>query len=211
MIGTRLGGVGVECSEATVPLTPRRVRSASDDPDAFEYAASAILSPSSATEVPPRRTRGAAIVPTGESREREAKMSWDAVLLRVGPGVRSFLETDEELPLGRRKEVVEAILAVFPTCARESPTRLLYEAGDLSMEFALHGGSPVGSVTVEVRGEGDPVSPLLELATRNGWVVLDVSMSEFIDPAKPGKNGYGGYRRMVRGIRGGGGTKRRKR
>ena len=136
-------------------------------------------------------------------------MSRDAVLLRVGPGVHSIEEMDEELPLGMRKAVLDAILAVFPACERESPTRLTYVAGDLSIQFALHGGSTVDSVTVEVRGEGDPVSPLLELARRNGWVVLDVSTSEFIDPERPQDSGYAGYRKLVRGI--GGAARKRKR
>jgi hypothetical protein len=38
------------------------------------------------------------------------------------------------------------------------------------------------------------------VTTRNGWLVLDVSTSEYIDPKKPSRNGYGGYRKMVRAI-----------
>jgi hypothetical protein len=51
-------------------------------------------------------------------------------------------------------------------------------------------------------GEGDPVTPLMALATGNGWSVLDISTSEFIDPERSGENGYGGYRKMVGGTRG---------
>jgi len=138
-------------------------------------------------------------------------MSWDAVLLRVGPGVTSVEDMDEELPLGTRKDVLDAILAVFPTCHRETPTRLTYLAGDLSIQFALHGGGTIDSVTVEVRGQGDPVSPLLDLAQRNGWVVLDVSTSEFINPDRPQDSGYAGYRKLVNGTRGAGTGKKRKR
>src|SRR5688500_7033694 len=98
-------------------------------------------------------------------------MSWDAVLLRVGEGVSSVEEMgEEELPLGKRKEVLDAIRAAFPGVEAQTAARLLYRAGDLSMEFVLQGKGSVDSVTVEVRGEGDPVTPLLELATRNGWV-----------------------------------------
>jgi hypothetical protein len=62
------------------------------------------------------------------------------------------------------------------------------------------GRSPVTQVMLEVRGQGDPITPLLELAARNGWVVFDVSTSDYIDPNKPSRNGYGGYRKLVRAI-----------
>jgi hypothetical protein len=128
-------------------------------------------------------------------------MSWDAVLLRVGEGVASVEEMGEEaLPLGKRKEVIDAIRSVFPGVETRTAARLLYRAGDLSMEFVLQGKRSVDSVTVEVRGEGDPVTPLLQLAEGNGWVVLDGSTSEFIDPERPGENGFEGYRKMVRGV-----------
>jgi hypothetical protein len=53
---------------------------------------------------------------------------------------------------------------------------------------------------LEVRGDGDPITPLLHLATTNGWTILDGSTSEYIDPKKPDRNGYGGYRKLVKGI-----------
>src|SRR3954453_23092531 len=115
-------------------------------------------------------------------------MSWDAVLLRVGEGVQSVEEMGEGMPLGTRKEVVAAIRAVFPTAEAETASTLRFLEGDLSIEFALHGRPAVESGTVEVRGEGDPVTPLMALATGNGWVVLDGSTSELIDPARPGEN-----------------------
>jgi hypothetical protein len=122
------------------------------------------------------------------------------VLLRVEGVARSIEDMGDELPLGTRKDVLGAIRAVFPTAAGETPTQLIFREGDLSIEFALHGRNPVNTVTVEVRGEGDPVSPLMELARRNGWVVLDVSTSEFIDPEDPSDEGYGGYRKLAKGV-----------
>ena len=126
-------------------------------------------------------------------------MSWDAVLLRTKDDAGEPWEA-EELPLGKRADVLKAIMDVFPSAGWDNPTQLFYRDGDLSIEFKFQGRSPVGSILLEVRGEGDPVTPLLELATRNGWRLLDCSTSEFIDPKSPSDTGYGGYRKLVRGI-----------
>ena len=139
-------------------------------------------------------------------------MSWDAVLLHISGAVRPLEDVNDEdyLPLGRRKDVLAAITMSFPSAARQSPSELLYRDGDLSIEFKLEGRDPVDSVLIEVRGAGDPITPLLDLATRNGWVVLDASTSEFIDPDDPSGEGYGGYRRLVAGVRDKSKPKRRK-
>jgi hypothetical protein len=55
-------------------------------------------------------------------------------------------------------------------------------------------------VLVSVSGSRDPIPPLLALANANGWVVLDIQNSEFIDPANPSREGWLGYRSLVDGI-----------
>ena len=127
--------------------------------------------------------------------------------------MRPLEEVDDEdyLPLGKRKDVVTAIEATFPGIEREGPSDLLYRDGDLSIGFGLEGRDPVDSVMLEVRGEGDPITPLLELATRRGWVVLDASTSEFLDPDNPAPEGYEGYRKLAKGVRAKGKSKGRKR
>ena len=130
-------------------------------------------------------------------------MSWDAVLLRVRGKFRPVEEVDEAdfLPLGKRGDVLAAIRAAFPAAKRNGSTGLLYLDGDLSIEFTPAGGDTVDSVLLEVRGEGDPIMPLVKLAAKNGWVLLDASTSEFIDPAAPSAEGYEGYRGLVTGKR----------
>lgn len=131
-------------------------------------------------------------------------MSWDAVILRIRGPLRRVEELDDAdyLPLGSRRDVVAAITAAFPAAEWEGATHLLYRRGNLSIEFAPEGHETVDSVMVEVRGEGDPITPLLGLVTRNGWVLLDTSTSKFIDPANPSEEGYAGYRRLLRGTGG---------
>jgi hypothetical protein len=128
-------------------------------------------------------------------------MSWDAFLCRIKGDVIPEESWDaEELPLGTRGKVLDAIRQQFPNLKQQSNAEFLHTDGDLSIEFRLMGRSPVTQVMLEVRGQGDPITPLLELAARNGWVVFDVSTSDYIDPNKPSRNGYGGYRKLVRAI-----------
>ena len=74
-------------------------------------------------------------------------MSWDAVLLRIKGALRPIDEVDDEdyLPLGKRKDVLAAITETFPTARRETPTQLIYQDGDLSIEFVPQGRNPIDS------------------------------------------------------------------
>ena len=130
-------------------------------------------------------------------------MSWDAFLVRIkGKTIPDEPWEAEEISLGTRGQVLDAIKQQFPHLQQQTPSEFLHSDGDLSIGFKLMGRSPVTQVMLEVRGEGDPLTPLLELAARNGWLILDVSTSDYIDPKKPSRSGYGGYRTMVRAITG---------
>ncbi|MEA2734303.1 MAG: hypothetical protein QOE14_754 [Humisphaera sp.] len=135
-------------------------------------------------------------------RRKATHMSWDAILLRIKGKPRPIEEVDDDqyLPLGSRKDVLAAIMVAFPEAKWETPTQLFHHDGDVSIEFVLQGRNPVDSVTLEVRGEGDPITPILKLAKSNRWVVLDTSTSEFMDPGDPSPEGYEGYRKLVRGV-----------
>src|SRR5687768_17548118 len=100
-------------------------------------------------------------------------MSWDAVLLRIKGKPRPLEELDDAdyLPLGTRKAVLAAIAAAFPAPKWDTVGQQIYTQGDLSIEFTPDGRPSVDSVMVDVRGDGDPITPLLDLATANGWVV----------------------------------------
>ena len=130
-------------------------------------------------------------------------MSWDAFLLRTkGPVDPDNPWAAEEVPLGSRKLVLDVIKSVFPELQQESASEFLHTDGDLSIQFKLMGRGPIDQVSLEVRGDGDPITPLLQLATSNGWLIFDVSSSEYIDPKKPSRSGYGGYRKMLKQITG---------
>ena len=52
------------------------------------------------------------------------------------------------------------------------------------------------SIHVSVSGPGNPLLDLLSLSNANGWIVIDCSSSEFIDPASLASEGFAGYKAM---------------
>jgi hypothetical protein len=130
-------------------------------------------------------------------------MSWDAVILRIRGPLRPAREVKESeyLPLGSFESVAAAIRSAFPQVAWENPR---YAIGALDkytgITFDLLEVKAHNFVLVSVRGSADPIPALLGLANANGWVVLDVQNSEFIDPANPSSEGWSGYRSLVEGI-----------
>jgi hypothetical protein len=130
-------------------------------------------------------------------------MSWDAVILRIRGPLRPAREVAESeyLPLGSFKSVAAAIRSAFPSVEWESPTRAHGTLDKYTgITFDLHEVEGYYFVHVSVRGSADPIPSLLGLANANGWVVLDVQSSEFIDPANPSREGLRGYRSLVENI-----------
>src|SRR5712691_5482207 len=76
-----------------------------------------------------------------------------------------------------------------------------YNGLGFSIEFVPEKTELVTYVILEIRGTGDPVSPILRLSARNNWVALDCSTSEFIDPANPTNVGSGGYLELLKDVR----------
>jgi hypothetical protein len=62
------------------------------------------------------------------------------------------------------------------------------------------------SIHVSVSGPGNLVPDLLSLANANGWIVIDCSSSEFIDPNSVESGGFAGYKAMWHDLQRRGGT-----
>jgi hypothetical protein len=130
-------------------------------------------------------------------------MSWDAVILRIrGPlrPARQVLQADY-LPLGAAEAVAAALRVAFPSARWSNPT-YAYDSLDkyTGITFEFDGVEKHHSIGVRVSGSCDPIPRLLAMAEVNGWVVLDMQNGDFIDPAKPSREGWHGYRSLVEGI-----------
>jgi hypothetical protein len=127
-------------------------------------------------------------------------MSWDAIILRIDGPLRPAAQVAESeyRPLGRPAAVAAAVRAAFPAAEWESPTHARGCLDDYTaISFDLQEVAGYSFVSVSVSGSADPIPSLLGLVRANGWVLLDVQTSEFIDPANPARDGWLGYRSLV--------------
>jgi hypothetical protein len=122
-------------------------------------------------------------------------MSWDVLVLNYGG--RAPQEIDEEpidsVPLGPAAQVRKRIAAHLPGVDWSDPAWGLYEGEDLSIEFNAGKANSLNSIMLHVRGGGDVIPTLLSFATPNGWLLLDMSTTEFIDPENPSAEGWEGF------------------
>ena len=125
-------------------------------------------------------------------------MSWDVVLLRIHGDLRPVEEVDDAdyLPLGSADAVRAAVAEAFPGIEWSDEQSGFIDSGKFAIELAMEEADPVGHVMLSVHGGGDPVTPIMELVTRNGWAALDASTSTFIDPAKPSDASWSEFQRF---------------
>ncbi len=120
-------------------------------------------------------------------------MSWDVMLFNTRgqkpPPVDEFNESDFDV-LGHAKEVRKKVLECLPGLDWQAPSYGVYEGDGFSIEFGLGDDDPVQSMTLFVRGSGDPVAAIIKFARPLGWSALDLTISEFIDFDNPSSAGW---------------------
>lgn len=127
-------------------------------------------------------------------------MSWDVAIVKIKGPFRPIAEVEDTdyASIGSHTAVVRAIRAEFPTAKwSKDKTHATFNGGDFSIEFDLSSVEDANTVVLNVRGSGDPIPAILKLTQANGWVAVDCSTSEFIDPANPSHEGWEGYRGLV--------------
>jgi hypothetical protein len=129
-------------------------------------------------------------------------MSWDVALVKIRGEFRPIEDVDNEdyVALGELDDVRQAIGRAFPSAKWSSPTWAVYEGPGFGIEFALDGVESSNSVILHVHGSGDPIPSLLRLTQANGWLAVDCSTGEFIDPNDPSYEGWEGFKSLVEGI-----------
>jgi hypothetical protein len=124
-------------------------------------------------------------------------MSWDMVIVKIRGDLRPIaqVKSDDYVPLGPLQVVQAAIRTAFPSARWSSPTWVVYSGKDstsgkeLAIEFSLDGGDSHNAVALHAHGPGDPVPSLLRLTEPNGWLIVDCSSGQFIDPTNPSYEG----------------------
>jgi hypothetical protein len=126
-------------------------------------------------------------------------MSWDAVIVRIRGPIRPIADVaaDDYLPLGTLNSVADAVRAAFPDAEWDSPSHAHRELDEYTgMMIELGNVETSNSIHVSVSGPSNPVPDLLSLGNANGWIVIDCSSSEFIDPGTSESQGFAGYKAM---------------
>jgi hypothetical protein len=124
-------------------------------------------------------------------------MSWDMVIVKIRGDFRPIaqVKADDYVPLAPLQAVQTAIRTAFPSARWSSPTWVVYSGKDLAsgkefaIEFSLDGVESPHAVTLHAHGPADPVPSLLRLTEPNGWLIVDCSSGQFIDPKNPSYEG----------------------
>ena len=124
-------------------------------------------------------------------------MSWDVVVFNFHgnpPADLSALPNDYVLdPLGLAAAVRHAISQTFPQVDWSDPVWGMYLGDGFTFEFNTGKEDPIMTIMIHVRGGGDAVAALLQLAVPNQWTLFDCSTSEFIDLTEPSQVGWEGF------------------
>jgi hypothetical protein len=111
-------------------------------------------------------------------------MSWDVAIVRIRGKLRPIKEVEEEdyLPLGEPKKVRAALSTAFPSAEWSNPISATYVGPDFEIEIDFDGVESGDTIVLHVHGSGDPIPSILKLTEANGWLAVDCSSGEFIDP-----------------------------
>src|SRR5262249_26161901 len=105
-------------------------------------------------------------------------------------------------PLGDLKSVAAAVRAAFPSAewSQFDPKRATYLGSDFEIEISLDGAKSVDSIVLHVQGTGDPIPSILKLTEANGWLAIDCSTSESLEPTDPSYEGWQGFQELARDL-----------
>ena len=112
-------------------------------------------------------------------------MSWDVFIQHLPASalcMDDIPDDFEPLPLGRRDDVVKAILSIFPEADTTDPTWLVLHAPSYSIEFGTGTEDLVTCVALHVRGDESVIAPISALIDRLGARGIDSFTGEFFDP-----------------------------
>lgn len=134
-------------------------------------------------------------------------MSWDISFFssRVPPPSVAEMPKDwhgEEF--GVLQDVRDKISKTLPAVDWTDPNWGRYERGSFSYEFNLGSATPCYGFMVHVRGGGEAVTPLVELAIAWSWYMLDTSEGEWLHhlgDERAGWTGFQEYRNRVMNLK----------
>ncbi len=113
-------------------------------------------------------------------------MSWDVFIQHLPASALCMADIPDDfepLPLGRRQEVVNVILSIFPDADATDPTWLTLQKPGYTISFGTGTEELVTGLTLHVRGDESVIAPIAQLIERLGARGIDSFTGEFFDPA----------------------------
>jgi hypothetical protein len=120
-------------------------------------------------------------------------MSWDVVLIAandVPPPVADMPSGWSGESLGSHAQVRAKIDACIPDVDWSDPNWGVYEGAGFTFEFNIGREEQSEGIMVHVRGSGAAVPPLLSLASRCGWFLLDLTQGEWLHHCESPEAGW---------------------
>ena len=120
-------------------------------------------------------------------------MSWDISVFAaadVPPPVEQMPPNWRGAVLGSNADVRASISACLLGTDWSDPKWGYYRGADFSLEFNLGSEEPNDGFMVHVRGSGEAVTHLLDLATSTGWFLLDCSDGEWLHHCEEPDRGW---------------------
>ena len=112
-------------------------------------------------------------------------MSWD-VFIQHRPSsamrVADIPEDFQPLPLGSRRDVLEAIADAFPMVRATDSTWMVVDEPSFAVEISISGDDPIESITLHIRGDAAVIPHVTRLINHLGARAIDSWTGEFFDP-----------------------------
>jgi len=118
-------------------------------------------------------------------------VSWDVFIQHLPASATRVADIPADfqpLPLGPRRDVMEAIADAFPMVRASDPTWFTIDDPRYTIEIAVSGDDPIDSVTLFIRGDASVVAPVARLIERLGARAIDSWTGEFFDSASAGQS-----------------------
>lgn len=112
-------------------------------------------------------------------------MSWDVFIQHLPASAMRVADVPEDfkpLPLGARRDVVEAIADAFPMVRATDPTWFTVDDPHYRVEIAVVGDDPIDTITLHIRGDASVIAPVTRLIDVLGARAIDSWTGEFFDP-----------------------------
>lgn len=133
-----------------------------------------------------------------------SRMSWEISVQDLPRNVDSVDKIPDDFepkPLGNRTEIIDGILALFPSADFTDPAWGIIDSGEFTIEVNLGADELVSSFALHVRGQGNAPAAIQAILDHFGYRAFDLSAGDIfrLDTASSSYSKWQKYRKQVLG------------